>query len=104
MSHTHKYGKMLTTVGFRRSIRRCALHSSFSFSECFKCSSEKVGDKQMMMPAKNSSNRAEAPTLAACQDPRELCKDLGGWGHLWEAATGKPRPDSVGNCPGSAGR
>lgn len=35
MSYTHKYGKMLTTVGFRWNIHRCALYSSFSFSECF---------------------------------------------------------------------
>lgn len=35
MSYTHKYGKMLTIVGFRWNIYRCALYS-FSFSECFK--------------------------------------------------------------------
>lgn len=44
-----------------------------------------------MISAKNSSNRAEAPTLVAHQDSRELCQDSGGWGYLYEEATGKPR-------------
>lgn len=93
VQYTHKYSKRLTIVEFRWKVYRCALYSSFKLSESFKIFIRKSWgiNKEMMIPAKNSCNRAEVPNTSCPSGPLGSFVKIQVPGVTCMRATGKAR-------------